>query len=239
MPKEEGMDFRTIIIASACSLLFACGPVSSNNGNNGDSNSDVNSSSNGDANSSTNGDPNSDANSGTNGGTVSCNESFGAADACGGDADGTWELASTCSDFDYATLIEDACPDATVNDVTYDLTGELAVSAGNWAYTLSGDVIIDASIPQSCSEAVGGCAAVQAALEGVAESAACMDAASGCDCTATFDGADSSAGTYTASDGVATIDNGDEWYFCVEGDSLTLREKTDEQGDHPVFVLTK
>jgi hypothetical protein len=80
---------------------------------------------------------------------------------------------------------------------------------------------------------------VETALSGGAQSASCTDAAMGCDCTTVFDGSDTSSGTYTVDGGVATVDGDDEWYFCAEGDSLTLREKADDGEDHPVFLLSK
>ena len=177
--------------------------------------------------------------------SLTCEGDFSNAAACGGDPEGSWAIDSVCSDYDYQALIAKMCPDATVNSVDYDFSGTLDVEGENWAFAASGSTTYSVTFPSTCFQGAIACDQMQMILAELLPGTTCNEDTAGCNCTASVDGTIETAGTYSVSDGEATINTGEKFYFCVGGDTMLLRqipEVTEEEtdaGDSPVFLLTK
>ncbi len=170
-----------------------------------------------------------------------CNETFGANDACGGDPIGSWLFQSTCTDFDFGPLLQTVCATASVKALAINAQGTLEVTAGTWDHQISGDVTATASFPSSCALVAMGCSAFEGLVKTSVPDTSCSDdGASGCDCVVKMPVDESYSGTYTQSNGVATLDNGDEYFFCINGSSMLLRQKNGDSDEiRPVFALSK
>ena len=96
--------------------------------------------------------------------------------------------------------------------------------AGNlFTQAVDAQVTASISLPNRCN--LPNCQLAENALAANAQSATCADDGNnGCDCTAVYDLSDTTAGTYTTDQGVATVDSGETYYYCVAGDTLQLRE---------------
>lgn len=226
------MLFRALCIASLALTLTACGDDGEETGNQ-NQNANTNENDNGNANMVP---------------MVTCDGDFDMADACGGDVTGTWTLGEVCGlDIpEEAAGLASQCPTAVLGTPVYDVSGTLVVDATNFAQALTGTVSADVTIPSECLTVSGtpiNCEALQALVnleDGL--SATCAEGMNGsCDCSITADVDFSSSGTYTTSNGVATVttSEGDEsYYFCVEGDQVTLREtETSNELGRPIFAL--
>jgi len=170
-----------------------------------------------------------------------CNGSFGAPEACGGDPTGTWTLDGICSDYDYESAIQQACANATVSDVTFLGSGTLVVAGNSWAYDVTGTATTAMQFPAECN--VLGCNGTATAIETAgAQSATCTDdGAGGCNCDAVFDASNASAGTYTTDgNGTSTIGpDGETYYYCVSGGTLQLRQYGTAADDaQPTYLLS-
>lgn len=223
---------RYFLAALLTVTVAACGDADTKDGNsNGSTNVSTNNVSTNNA-TTNNGSTNVSTNVTTNnGGTVTCNPTFGASDACGGDPIGTWALNTACVDTDDFAI--DECPAATIEVTAISTSGTLTVDATTWAYDVSGTVELAASVPASCAAIFETCDNLGTFLEGT-----CVDAGGGdCDCTGTQAIEQSNTGTYVTEGGVAVVNDGEEsWYFCAEGGQMSIREV---EGDiTPVYVGT-
>lgn len=181
---------------------------------------------------------------------VDCNESFGMSDSCGGDIVGTWTLGEICGNDvpSEAEVLLDLCPTATFENVVYDVSGTIVADGTTFTQRLRGTVSGDANVPVQCLT-LGpfelDCAGIQSAAEaerGI--SATCVDGADGgCDCEVIADLAISTSGPYTTGDALLNVSSGEEsdsFYYCVEGNQLTLREtEISSPSGQPIFALGK
>ncbi len=228
------MIFRAFCVATLALALAACGD---DEGDNSNENQNTNQNDNGNGNGNANNVP-----------MVTCDPDFDMADACGGDITGTWTLGAVCGvdlPAEAAGLAEQ-CPTAVVGTPEYDVSGTLVVGSGNFAQTLSGTVSADVTVPSECLTIEGtpiNCAALEAVVNTTPGlSASCEDGMDGaCDCGITADVDFSSSGSYTVNGGVATVTTSggpEEYYFCVDGDQVTLREtETSNDAGRPIFAL--
>lgn len=195
--------FKSTLILIAAASLIACGDSGSDN--NGENNGGNN-----------------------GGGDQQCMASFAQSDACGGTVDGDYTLDSVCSDFDWQSELEQACPTVSVSNVSYSGSGTLTLSSGSYTRDATGTVSLSVSVPTEC--AATGCSSVEAALQAEIDEnydsgdATCSDAGTGCDCDVTATASDQASGSYTTSGGVLTTDADRTFYYCVEGDTLQARE---------------
>ena len=168
-----------------------------------------------------------------------CNPNFGMADACGGDLDGTWSYQAACATSPLAAAITDYCDTATIQADRFEGgTGMLTIGAGAFNLGVTVTIHVEATVPIACTQGFG-CAAAEQAIElgfnGV--DAVCTTAGTDCSCTVDGPVATASQGSVTTSAGVATVNGTDTYYYCVTGSKLEYRRFDD--GDNPVFVLTR
>lgn len=153
---------------------------------------------------------------------LACSATFGEAEACGGDPSGSWILDEVCTESDLAEMLQQICATAEVGNVVFDAEGSLVVADGVFTRTTTVEAYVEAVIPVSCTFGID-CdiiaTGIEAGIEGV--TATCTENGQNCDCI--LDGVlvDESSGTYITDGGILTVD-GDEYYYCSEGDDLLL-----------------
>lgn len=154
---------------------------------------------------------------------------------CGGDPTGTWDYSAGCiSDADLADFqatVRQACPTATVSGVAGTMSGR--VTFGGNAVTRKGTVSAktDLTIPQACASQVGGdCNLVGQAIVtaggGQVKGATCATGGSGgCNCKVELAFSSDKIGTtYTTSGSKLTTSDGDEYDYCVKGQTLSHKQ---------------
>jgi hypothetical protein len=205
-----------------------------NNGeNNAANNGENNATNNGENNAANNGENNA-ANNGENnatnnfpGGDPQCNGGFGQANACGGELTGSYVLNDVCTDFDIQASLQQLCPTATATGFSIDAEGTLTFAGNVVSREVSGSMSSQVQIPSLCANLVGGCAGIQAAIINNVDNsmAFCEDTQTGCTClvSVAIDG-DAQLGTFTTDGGVLTTGTGRTFYYCVEADTLSIRE---------------
>lgn len=157
-----------------------------------------------------------------------CLATFGAEDACGGSAEGSYTLAQVCSDFDWQAYLAQYCADVSVSSVNYSGSGTLDLDGSNYARQGSASMALSLVVPDSCAAA--GCGAVEAQLQSAIQesydqgSADCSASDAGCGCQVEATTNFAASGGYTTSDGVLTTDDGRTFHYCVSGNSLQARE---------------
>ena len=216
---------KTLLLATSTILLVACGSDNTQDAGNGS--------------------PDAGAMNQTDQGTANaaCDPGFGAATACGGDLEGSWNYQSACSSTPLGAAIRDACDQANIRAERFlSGMGNLSITGGSFALMVQTDVEVEATIPTSCAQGLG-CAVIEQAIESGSpgSQASCTSSGADCDCRVTGTVASTSSGQVSTNGGVATVttSNGTEqYYFCVEGGSLSYR-RFDNGDDNPVFVLTR
>jgi hypothetical protein len=177
---------------------------------------------------------------------VSCNPSFGVADACGGAALGTWTYQSACSDqVPFADVVA-LCPAATVANVVRVASGTLTLNPnGTYARAAMTTLSGDAFVPQVCVSGGGlTCAQLGGFLPFLITGAtgSCVQAAAGCDCQITVATQLNDTGQFFANGNVVTTVSGgatrDYWY-CAQGGTLEYRGlPTNPTDNDTTYVLT-
>jgi hypothetical protein len=165
------------------------------------------------------------------GGSASCGVK-----PCGGDVVGNWQASSACVDratlnMEFLTGVMDACPTASLGNVTTTPTGNLSFAADmSFTGTLAVDSTIPLNFPASCI-AGATCSQLTAALQtvvGMGGITAVSCAGSGsCTCTMAqtlniVQGPGSWSGsgnTLVVTDAAGVQDDG---VYCVQGTSLHL-----------------
>lgn len=170
---------------------------------------------------------------------VACDPAFGQPDACGGDLQGTWSYQAACGTTPVAAALRQNCPSVTIAAERYNSgSGTLTVTGASFMLAVNVDVHVEAGIPAAC--VLGSCAATQSSLQTALPQVtiACSQSGAGCDCA--FDGpvGTMSSGTVTTNDGVATVNDGTTYHYCVEGSSMTYR-RFGTNTTEPVFVLRR
>lgn len=170
-----------------------------------------------------------------------CDPSFGAGDACGGDPAGTWTYRLACTDQDFFAPLQQACPGLQVSNQLATTGGTVELRAnGTFTRSVTTDVAAQSVWPAFCAQAAGGCAALQVYIDSLGDvTASCSSAAGGacaCDLAAqigTFDN-----GLYTVNGGIVVAD-GHEYYFCEQQGVLSYRGTANNQDDGTfTYVLT-
>jgi hypothetical protein len=162
--------------------------------------------------------------------------------ACGGDVAATWDIAGVCSVVpDGETPFHAGCDDAVV-DIVLDGSGTI---------TFKDDLTYEASIQITSAFDVhfpAGCADSCTNI-GMIDGVECVDSDDGgCDCTGELEPApDTASGTYVAEGDTLTMtaepDQGEEPMpeeneYCVDGDTLTVRQMG-RDGSINTFVATR
>lgn len=169
-----------------------------------------------------------------------CNASMGPSDACGGDLVGNWSYVEACADPDVVMgAIKVVCPTASGSnfDISTSQTAKLNFTATDYDLEVKTDVAFDLNVPVICATTLGGCATVQGLVEsgfttsGLEGTVSCTDNGGACDCAMAFAYDIQDAGTYTTADGIATLDNGFEYYYCVADGKLKYSPVPDMADD--------
>ena len=143
--------------------------------------------------------------------------------ACGGSIGGTYDYTAGCVDnvFDAAKT---ACPTIDVSGTKVTVTGSLHFTSGNKLtraskVNIAGQVIV----PATCARAQ--CAAVEAELRKVFDSASCTGNAA-CTCTISDAKSANNTTTYAVSGSTVTTDDGETYSFCSEGSTLRYQGRS-------------
>lgn len=149
-------------------------------------------------------------------------------EACGGDPEGEWTVATTCWDETEQPLDSEDCPSGTVVITDLTITGSVSVTADARYETnftsFSQSFVVH--LPDDCTQGLA-CDDIQGLMEDSIPGVICIDGATeGCDCSATISsdgevdvGAWAVAGnqiTFTSDDGSDPETND----FCADHDEL-------------------
>jgi hypothetical protein len=164
---------------------------------------------------------------GGGGGSVDC--TF---EACGGDPVGTWTMAQTCTDFDEEALKDPSCPEMTIDNVEFDMTGTITISDDNTYMTnITQNIVFAFTVPASCLTGATSCSQLDAG------SRTCTgDPSDSCSCTSMDTDTATGTGTWEVNGNTFSTDGYDQ-EFCVDGDVLKILD-SDDIGDL-LFVLTR
>ncbi len=177
---------------------------------------------------------------------TTCNETF---TACGGDPTGTWQYTSACSDPDMTTTanqqIAAQYPTCSTmfTSVALSLGGSVTLGSGTYSQAITESLVTQMSLNSACFAAVNSgvslsattCNQYQTGLNRVTgASATCGYDGANCNCADSLSRQDNESGTYTVSGltmtstsvdaGVSQTTSAD---FCVQGNSMTMREVSD------------
>jgi hypothetical protein len=184
-----------------------------------------------------------DGNGGNGGGDKSCPKSFGQPEACGGDFEGSWKYVAACTDVDFTENLKGMCAGLSSSNVATAVTsGALSLASGSYNLDVSVTVSMDLGIPKDCASLVGGCAGAGQALQNVLTGSTIDCSGAGdCACKLSLPISSSKSGTLTTSGGIATLDTGEQYYYCVKDGVLRYRGLKDKaDGDDAItYVLTK
>jgi hypothetical protein len=174
-----------------------------------------------------------------NGNAPTCDPGFGAGPECGGDLTGSWTYRGACGSTDVEDGVRQACPGATFQATSHDVTGSLEFNGNNYTVDVTDTADVNMTIPTVCATPLGGCAGVQATLtQQLGRPTTCTTSPQGCDCTTQTTAAAAETGTYTTSAGtLTTMPSGggtNTYYYCVSNGEFRYRE----QGTGIVYVLT-
>jgi hypothetical protein len=180
----------------------------------------------------------------TDGGPLTCNPSFGQANACGGDPRGNWNYGVGCTDADIYGQIAALCPLITVaNQVvssagTVELTG--TATAGQFTRDVRSQISADVTVPLACGFS---CAMIELAINSQQNfDATCPASGTNCACVITRTLTTNDIGTWDVSGGILNVNNGardDEFYYCVSGGDMIYRGTANNTRDHDfVYLLT-
>lgn len=171
---------------------------------------------------------------------VTCNPSFGAADACGGDPTGVWTYQVACTDQNVFASLTQICPGTAVSNQLVATGGTVNLrSDGTFTRNVTTDVTADSTWPASCVAIAGGCAGLQTAIVGMTSfTAACTQAGAGCNCTLASTVATNDNGGWVQNGGTI-VAGGLEYDFCEQQSVFEYRGTANNQADNVfTFVLT-
>jgi hypothetical protein len=178
-----------------------------------------------------------------------CDPNFGAADACGGNATGTWKYREGCLDESIFGMLSAQCIGITRRNEVQVTSGFLSITSTlTYRRVLNDHYATDAEVPAICVQFVGGCGAIESSIGLVipGSTASCVMTGSGtCDCRVEINKNISDQGSYTSpSAGMVrlTPDDGSEtgeYHFCVDNGVFRYKGSTTTAIDHSVtYVLT-
>jgi hypothetical protein len=162
-----------------------------------------------------------------------CNASLDTA-ACGGALSGKYVYKEACASADLIEPLKDSCAGVTASNIkATSKGGSLVFTGSTYVLASTAQVSYDAKLPASCAPM--GCVALQATasaalsmLGATAATVTCSTGAgAGCDCKVSYALTLASSGSFTTSGGVATLDGGEEYYYCVSANGLQYMGKAD------------
>lgn len=182
-------------------------------------------------------------------GPITCDPSFGQAQACGGTLTGTkWKYVAGCVADSAFDALKTNCSGATVSNVAYSMTPNSTVqffANGTLVRYFSGKITGKATFPQTCTRL--GCTTLQSALalallKYPGSTVTCTAATGGgCTCDVTINLFSFSGGSYTTSGNTVTVTvstNQHPFYYCVAGNTLTYHGTPQNTNDqHVTYVL--
>lgn len=171
---------------------------------------------------------------------ASCRSSFNAQYACGGNLVGMWAYSEACTDQDLFENVTNACPGAVAGDQTVTSTGTLILNLnGSFARSFETAASGKFTIPATCAPA--GCEAFAGTLTSTATRVfASCTGTDGCECQVDVGIGINQTGTYSFSGGTLnTGPFGDEWWFCIEGDTMSYRGISPNEDSDVTYVLTR
>jgi hypothetical protein len=178
------------------------------------------------------------------GGTGACLPNMGAADACGGNAIGSWKYKSVCTSTDIFATLKTLCPSATATTPTYSVGGTLQLGISSFTQNLTNTISSTLSIPKTC--VTGSCTVVESLVKAyltTGSTVACTATSSGgCSCAVAADLGGTNTGTYTVSGGIVTVlftKGTYKYYYCLSGGTLLYRGLSTNTDDKDFcYVLT-
>lgn len=167
-----------------------------------------------------------------------CNPTFGAGDACGGDPVGTWNYTAACVDPIVFATAQQLCPFITSVQLSNTATGTLTLNEDlSFSRTATATFIYDVFVPAVCAQQIGGCPGVAGYIESnitaTRRTANCSTQRnSDCNCTVLVEQVSNDSGTYTvdSANGII-VANALEYYYCVSGDDMLYKGTTNNNLD--------
>ena len=146
--------------------------------------------------------------------------------ACGGDPTGTWTVTGFC-DNDVGGQEFEECPAATV-DLDFTQTGTVTLNSdSSYQFSINTDGVGTLTIPGSCLTGITECS-----IFDDDELLCTGDPASACTCQSEINEVDMDTGTWAVSGTTITLtdqsEQSDDLEFCVDGNTLTVRDAEDD-----------
>lgn len=176
------------------------------------------------------------------GAAPACDPGFGAAQACGGTLEGTWQYVDGCVPKETLDAIKKVCKGAQVGNVTSSASGSLSFTKST--YNLDANLLLtaDYSITKVCAAVVGGCAkaatGVQLLVPG--SKVSCTNSSAGCDCKISMTWSTRWLGAFSTAGNQVELKSGQRYHYCVKGTVLRYRGVAANTTDNVVtYVLTR
>lgn len=171
----------------------------------------------------------------TGGGGTEAGICAGTFAACGGDPEGSWEVAGACFDKALVQVLDEgltanapACAGA-VKAATLTIGGTLAYRAGTVTYDMTTRSESSIAYTTACMTALrpnvaadaAACASLAPAPGDPEKTGSCAYTGTTCDCTVTGVEVDASVRSYTVTGATITESGGASYDFCVSGATMT------------------
>lgn len=145
--------------------------------------------------------------------------------ACGGEVEGTWDVAAACIEvpLDEALM---RCPGAAVTRRGGRARGRVVFASRVARRVAEWTAEVEANIPAVCALVLGGCSGIQSAVRPAAPDTTCETRSNGdCRCTSRQSGRIDDADGYTTERGqIVSATLGRRWDYCVQGELLRYRD---------------
>lgn len=145
--------------------------------------------------------------------------------ACGGDVQGTWDVAGVCIEVPIDDTVM-RCPGARITHRTGRASGRVVFGAGVARRQAQWSAQVEVFIPALCAGFVGGCAGIQSAVRAVVPDTTCATEGAGdCRCAARQAGAlDDTDGYSTEGGQIVSATLRRRWDYCITGAQLRYRD---------------
>lgn len=156
--------------------------------------------------------------------------------ACGGDEVGTWDVTGGCFEVPGADML-DACPGATFEAVG-QARGRVTFTGLFATRVAESEVTASVFVPTLCASFLGGCSAVEDAIQGQIPDSACVTVSDGCECEGRITYVIDDMDGYTTMDGqIISATGGRRWDYCIEDGALRYQDVTEGGGDREPGII--
>ena len=157
--------------------------------------------------------------------------------ACGGSGVvGAWDYTGVCLD-DPFTAVKQQCPSTTVKNLVGTVRGRVTFTAQTVNRVSKVDFSATLNLPASCT--AGQCSAIEGSLKGAFDSATCVAAAGGCDCTISSSQTRGQTDGYSVQGTQIVISDGGKYDFCMSGSKMSYQPSGTSNDPKGFYELTK